>query len=193
MKENNLQQNVLICDDQVQWREWLRQFHRTKPEIWLRVKRAGSKKPGISLEEAVTEAVCFGWIDGRLRSVDQDYYHLHFSPRRSGSAWSKNNKNRAEKLIKAGLMTDEGMKTVEEARQSGLWERAYSSKERPLIPSDLAKSLEDDPKANENFLKWPNSAVLELCFWIEQAKLPETRKTRIEKTVNMARSNKKPG
>jgi len=192
MKEKDLHQNGLSCVDFLEWREWLTKFSQTEPEIWLRVKRAGSKKKGVSLAEAVNEAICFGWIDGRLRSVDQDYFILHFSHRRPGSVWSKINRNRAEQLIKEGRMTDEGMRTVEKARATGSWELAYSSKERPTVPPDLTEALGDDPEANENFQHWPNSAVLSVCFWIEQAKRPETRKTRIQKTVNMAKNDQRP-
>ena len=110
------------------WRAWLEENHKGQPEIWLRIKKAGSAQSGVYLGEAVEEALCFGWIDSRMYSMDGESFVLRFSPRRPGSPWSLINRNRAEALIADGRMTEAGMAPIREAQSDGRWLRAYTSR-----------------------------------------------------------------
>lgn len=128
MTASNMPQNWQIFSCLMEWHTWLADNHLQKTEVWLQIKKAKSEIAGIRLDEAVEEALCFGWIDSRMYSQDSDRFILRFSPRRPGSPWSLINRTRAEALIAAGRMTEAGMKTVREAQANGHWQTAYTSK-----------------------------------------------------------------
>ena len=106
------------------WRAWLEENHATALEIWLVHYKKHTGKPGLTLEEAVEEALCFGWIDGVLKLIDDEKYALRFSPRKKGSVWSETNKRRVAKLIRQGHMTEAGLAKVREAKANGQWQAA---------------------------------------------------------------------
>jgi len=121
MAKKEIPESWLEVSSRAEWREWLERNHRSGQLVWLRIWKAGTGIPGVTLSEAVSEALCFGWIDGRAMSLDDESYLLRLTPRRRGSLWSKVNKDRALALIGQGLMTEAGYKAIEEAK-----------KERPL-------------------------------------------------------------
>ena len=106
------------------WRTWLEANHATANEAWLVIYKKHTGKPGLSYEEAVEEALCFGWIDGVMKRLDEEKYALRFSPRKKGSVWSELNKRRVAKLIKQGRMTEAGLAKVKEAKANGQWRAA---------------------------------------------------------------------
>ncbi len=106
------------------WRTWLAEHHATSAEIWLVFGKKGSGVQTVSLEEAVEEAVCFGWIDSRLKRIDDRTHALRFSPRKPKSVWSQSNKDRVERLIAQGRMTPAGLAAVVAAKASGRWDAA---------------------------------------------------------------------
>ena len=175
------------------WRNWLRQnFQQTKSQ-WVEIYKKNARATGLHLEEAVEEALCFGWIDGILKGADGTKYLLKFSSRKKGSIWSAINKGRAEFLIAAGKMTDAGLAKIQEAKQNGQWDAAYTSKKNPEIPADLKKALQNDTEAWQNFDAFSNSAQFQYIYWINTAKTDPTRQRRIAEVVLRARFNKKPG
>ena len=101
-------ENVLSLKDRNEWRNWLENNHDRETNVWLIIYRKGSAKKGVTLEECVEEAICFGWIDGKLKRVDKETFILRFSPRKANSVWSKINKERAEQLVKSGRIADAG-------------------------------------------------------------------------------------
>src|SRR5512136_2082325 len=107
-----------------EWRAWLEENHATATEAWLVHNKKHTGKPGLALEEAVEEALCFGWIDGVLKPIDEEKYALRYSPRKKGSLWSETNKRRVRKLIKQGRMTEAGLAKVQEAKANGEWRAA---------------------------------------------------------------------
>jgi uncharacterized protein YdeI (YjbR/CyaY-like superfamily) len=107
-----------------EWRQWLEHNHKTAGEAWLVYYKKGVKKPGISYREALDEALNFGWIDTRLKSLDKESYMLRYAPRKPGSAWSKANRERAEELMREGRMAPAGLAAIEEARRSGQWDKS---------------------------------------------------------------------
>lgn len=114
-------EKALQCQDKEEWRAWLQRNNANEKEVWLEIRKSGVSIPSVSFEEAVEEALCFGWIDGRVKGGDDKIYFLRFSPRKKGSAWSISNRKLVEKLIEQGRMTNAGMDKVREARENGEW------------------------------------------------------------------------
>lgn len=173
------------------WREWLEKNHHTLPGIWLIYYKIKSGKPSVQYSEAVKEALCFGWIDSKVKSLDKDRYMQIFTPRKPKSVWSKLNKQYIEELTEQGLMTQAGLKKISAAQQDGSWTTLDAS-ERLIIPLDLTQALEANETANRNFQAFSNSAKKNVLFWIDSAKRSETRLKRIEQTVNSAVQNRNP-
>jgi len=135
--ESKIPESWLVCHNLEEWHNWLIDNHALQSGVWLQIKKAKSTKEGILLGEAVEEALCYGWIDSRMYSVDSDRFILRFTPRRTNSPWSLINRNRAEALIAQGRMTEAGMKTIRDAQKNGKWETAYTSKittQNPIAP-----------------------------------------------------------
>lgn len=184
---------MLEFRDRAGWRRWLEENHSAEDEAWVIIFKKGSKEEGLRYGEAVDEAVCFGWIDGGMRSLDGERFRLRFSPRRRGSVWSLLNRERAERLIGAGLMAEAGLRAVEEAKGSGMWDAAYTSRVEPEVPEDLSEALKENAEAWRNFEAFSNSAKLMYVRWVEGAKREGTRARRISEVVRRAALNIKPG
>jgi uncharacterized protein YdeI (YjbR/CyaY-like superfamily) len=182
---------ALFFKEREEWRSWLANNHHKLNYVWLIFYKNNFSKNGISLDESVEEAICFGWIDGKLRKIDDEKFILRFSPRKAKSVWSRINRKRAEKLIKLGKMTDAGLMKIKEAKESGYWSNAYTNKVKETIPSDLKKVLMEDKKAWNNFQNFANSYRNIYISWINSAKTDETRKKRIDKVVEQSLQNKK--
>lgn len=169
-----------------EWREWLSKNHAKCTGIWLKISKVHAPHPMVFLSDAVMEAICFGWIDGQMFSLDETSIITHFGPRQSRSVWSLINRNRAERLLKEGRMTEAGLKTIDEAKANGRWDIAYSSKEKTPLPEDLAKALKENPKAFSNFEAYSNSEQSQAIYWVCQTKVASTRRKRIAVTVERA-------
>ena len=176
-----------------EWRRWLHENHDEENEAWVIIQKVRSPDEGLRYEEAVDEAMCFGWIDGKMRRLNDHQFEQRFSPRRQRSIWSLINRDRAERLIEEGRMTEAGLRAVEEAKSNGRWEKAYTSRDPPEMPDDLLKALKESPEAHRNFMGFPNSARFMYIHWINDAKRAETRERRIKRVVERATQNKKPG
>lgn len=179
--------------DRARWRRWLSKNHGSASELWLLFYKKASGVPSITLPEATEEAICFGWIDGKLKSLDENRYMLRFTPRRPGGLWSKINKDRALRLIKEGKMTPAGMAAVDDGKRSGNWQRAYSTRVKVVAPPDLKRALAKSPEAKRFFEAMPNSHRFQYIGWILDAKRLETRERRIRETVRRLLAGKRPG
>lgn len=168
-----------------EWRSWLEAHHATEREAWLLHSKTKAAQRSVTYEEAVEEALCFGWIDGLLRSVDAETYALRYSPRKRGSVWAVSNKHRVEKLIREGRMTAAGLEKVAEARESGEWDAATAREDVSAIPADLAQELEKSA-GWASFDQWPASRKKQYLYWLSSARRPETRRKRIQAIVAMA-------
>lgn len=176
--------------DRAAWRAWLTQHHRSAIGIWLVYYKVTSSKPSVRYNEAVKEALCFGWIDSKAKSLDEERYRQIFTPRKPKSVWSKLNKQYIEELIDRGLMTDAGLQKIEAAKQDGSW-TALDEIEALIIPDDLAEALATN-KVAQAFENFSNSTKKPILYWIASAKRPETRATRIDRTIRAAQQNKSP-
>jgi len=192
MEGKKLPDSWLTLGSREEWSSWLEGHGASETGVWLRIKKSGSKEAGVTLADAVTEALRFGWIDSRMRSLGEEGYILRFSPRRPDSVWSAANRKSVEELDQAGLMRPAGLAAVRAAKESGNWQKAYSSKETPEVPADLLAELEASPPALSNFNGWSNSDQLQAVFWIGQAKRPETRIKRIKELAAMAKAGRRP-
>jgi uncharacterized protein YdeI (YjbR/CyaY-like superfamily) len=184
---------ALNFKDAQEWRHWLEKKHNTTREAWLVIYKKSSKQIGLRYDESLEEALCFGWIDGKMKSVDHDRFILRYSHRRAKSVWSKKNKDKTEHLIAQGRMTVAGLVKIDEAKKNGSWDAAYTNKTRDEIPSDLKKALMKNPIAWNNFEGFANSYQNMYIGWITGAKTEETRTKRIEEVVKRSTLNIKPG
>jgi len=183
----------LYFADRQEWRKWLEMNHSACEEVWLKYYKKPSGKPRIPYADAVEEALCFGWIDGKIKRINEDYYIQRFTPRRSGSRWSKYNIDRIKKLKKAGLMHPAGLKAYKEALDKP--ELVYDDRRDgpPSTPDDLLSALAGNKKAVSNFNNFSQSTRRLYIDWLNSAKRPETRSNRIRKIVELAEKNIKPG
>lgn len=184
---------LLHFQNRDEWRAWLQENSSDRKEAWLVILKHQAASPGIFYEEAVEEAVCFGWIDGLMKSTPAEYYYLRFSPRKRGSPWSIFNQKRVEQLVAQGKMTEAGMAKVKEAQESGEWEAAIRREDTSTIPEDLKIALESDPEARANFEKYTTSQKKQFLYWITSARTDRTRRKRIQSTIEMASKNKRLG
>ena len=176
-----------------EWRAWLQENHAAQSEAWLAIIKNRAAAPGVFYEEAVEEAVCFGWIDGVMKSATAEFYTLRFSPRKRGSIWSVSNQKRVERLAAQDKMTEAGMAKVREAKENGEWEAATRREDISTLPDDLNRALEKNPEAQANFEKFTASQKKQFLYWIASAKTDKTRQKRIQETVEKAASNKRLG
>lgn len=184
--------NPLYCPSRLEWRKWLEQNHAKEKEVWILRYRKDSGKPSVSYNDAVEEALCFGWIDGKVKGIDSEKSGLRFSPRKARSSWSKINKDKAEKMIKEGKMTAAGLVKIEEAKKSGAWVNAYVLREAQDIPDDLKEALAGNKEAWNNFQSFAPSHRNAYIYWLNDAKTPETRQRRIAEVVTRSAMPKQP-
>lgn len=185
------EKEALDPKDRAAWRAWLDKNHASSAGAWVVIHSKKSSSPRLLLEDAVEEAICFGWIDSRLHPLDDERFKLWFCRRKPTSIWSQNNRNRVAMLEEKGLMTPAGQATVKIAQDSGAWTSLVPI-ENLDIPPDFKESLGDNPVARENFDAFTDSTKKIILRWIDSAKRQETRNKRIEETVSQAAKNLPP-
>ena len=176
---------------QAEWRAWLEAHGTTSPGIWLAVGKKGNTRTTLTYEQAVEEALCFGWIDSTVKRVDEHRFKQLFTPRKRGSTWSRSNKTRVEKLIAEGRMTPAGLAPIEAAKADGSW-NSLDDVENLVVPDDLAAALASNADAACGFGALSPSQRKMALYWISSAKRPETRSRRIAKTVDSAKNGRLP-
>lgn len=171
-----------------EWRAWLAENH-TRPEgVWLVTYKKATGKPRVEYEDAVEEALCFGWIDSKPNKLDDERTLLWFAPRKPGTGWSKPNKERVARALAAGIMAPAGLVKIEAAKADGSW-YALDRVEELEMPPDLVEALAAYPAAAENFAAFPRSVKRGILEWISTARRPETRVARIAETARLAQDN----
>jgi len=174
------------------WKEWLAMNYAISNNgIWLRIFKKDSDEATITYDEALDEALCFGWIDGQKKAYDEKSWLQKFTPRRSKSIWSKRNKTRVAQLIEERRMQPSGLKEIEAAKKDGRWDKAYDSPSQMEIPADFLALLRKDQQAYE-FFKTLNKANTYAVAWrLETAKKPETREKRMQILLEMMKKRQK--
>ena len=182
---------LVYLPDRAAWRAWLTAHHTDSDGIWFVYYKKGTGQPTVTYDEAVEEALCFGWIDSRVNTIDDERYMQLFTPRRPGSPWSRVNKDRLVRLEAAGLMTGAGRRPIEAAKADGSWELA-DSVEALIEPDDLVAALDAAPDARATWDGFPPSVRKQALFWVVTAKREATRLKRIEQIVSRAADGRRP-
>ena len=182
----------VVAPDREMWRAWLEANGESAPAVWLVYYKKGSGQPSITWDEAVEEALCFGWIDSKAKPIDDRQYMQYFSPRKPASVWSKVNKARLERLIAAGLMREPGLRAIEIAKANGSW-TTLDDVEALIIPDDLAVAFAAMPGSSEGFARFSRTTRRNILQWIATAKRPATRANRIADTATATAAGHPPG
>jgi uncharacterized protein YdeI (YjbR/CyaY-like superfamily) len=176
----------LTVADAPEWRKWLAEHHADSDGVRLVLaKKGGTELTSLTYQEALLEALSYGWIDGQGNRRDDATYLVRFTPRRKRSVWSKRNTVIAERLIKEGRMEAAGLAEIERAKTDGRWAAAYAGSKDIEVPDDLAAALNADPAAKAMFANLSGVNRYAVLYRIHQAKRPETRARRIEQFVAM--------
>ena len=181
---------IVEAPSRAAWRAWLAAHYQQPDGIWLTLYKKASGQRQLTYDDAVEEALCFGWIDSLPRKVDEVRYHLFFAPRKKGSVWSALNKRRIERLAAAGLLMPPGLGKIEAARQDGSW-AALNAVEALELPPDLAAAFAANPVANQNFQAFPPGVRKQTLQQLAAAKRPETRQQRIARIIDKATRNER--
>jgi uncharacterized protein YdeI (YjbR/CyaY-like superfamily) len=175
---------VFYAKSDKEWRQWLQKNSQSEKAVRLLIYHKKSKTPGIHYEEAMEQALCFGWIDGRANKHDEESFYLYFTQRKPKSNWSKINKQRAAKMIKKGLMTPGGQAFIDLAKKTGTWDM-----DNDVVPADLQKLFAKNKTAFKNFQAFAPSSRRLILQWVLNAKQPATRLRRMTQTVELAAKN----
>jgi uncharacterized protein YdeI (YjbR/CyaY-like superfamily) len=164
---------------------WLDEHHEASDGIWIKFAKKASGIATVTYKEVLPVALAYGWIDGQVKRIDDDWYRQRWTPRRARSVWSKINRVAAEAMIERGEMKPAGLREVERAKADGRWERAYDSPTTATVPDDLRAALDADPAAAAFFAGLDSNNRYAILHRIQGAKKPETRANRIAKFVEM--------
>lgn len=168
--------------DRKTWRQWLQKFHAKESGVWLVFYKKSSGKSSVSYNDAVEEALCFGWIDSIMKPLDEEKYMQKFTPRKVKSVWSALNKKRVEKMSEQNLMTPSGMAIIEMGKQNGSWSK-LDDVENYIIPPELKKVFTKNKKASQYFEGLSKSNKKIWLYRLSNAKLPETKAKRIQELI----------
>lgn len=167
------------------WRSWLAEHHETTPAVWLVSWKKHTGSPAIGYEDAVSEALAFGWVDSTAGTVDDDRTMLYFTRRRPRSGWARPNKRRIETLEREGLMTPAGRRVIDAAKADGSW-TLLDDVEDLVVPTDLAAALDATPGARSHWEGFPPSVRRGILEWLVRARRPATRAARVAQTAELA-------
>ena len=176
----------LLVADASGWRTWLSGHHSKSQGVWLVLAKKGTTHPTtLSYDEALDEAICFGWIDGQLGRRDGTTFRRRFTPRHARSPWSQRNVAIAERLSASGRMHRSGEDEIRQAKADGRWKAAYAGRASAEVPPDLANALKTNPRAQSMFQTLTGANRYSILYRIESAKKVETGARRIEQLVEM--------
>lgn len=177
--------NRLYVKNRDEWREWLKENYSMEKEIWLIYYKNHTGKPRIPYDDAVEEALCYGWIDSTVKRIDDETYMQKFTPRNEKSNWSEFNKKRVKALIKNGRMAKPGLEIIGIAKKNGCWDRIIESTKTFEMPAELEKILNSSKKIRLFFDSLTASKQKEYIGWIASAKKEETRERRAEEAKRL--------
>ncbi|WP_053990346.1 YdeI family protein [Mangrovimonas sp. TPBH4] len=178
----------LYFKSHIEWREWLMTNHSEYTGVYLIFYKVSHDNESMRWEEAVKVALCFGWIDSTVKSLGDGKRRQYFTPRNPKSVWSALNKRYIQELLDANMMHDSGLKTIEIAKDNGSW-TALDDVENGIIPDDLQRAFDQNPKAFENYQNFAPSYRKSYLYWLNQAKREATRTKRILEIVQLCNDN----
>jgi uncharacterized protein YdeI (YjbR/CyaY-like superfamily) len=181
---------IIEVPDQRAWQRWLAENHGTTVGVWLKFAKKGSPTPTVTYDEALEEALCFGWIDGQVRRFDAHFYLQRFTPRRRASKWSQLNREKATRLIDEGRMQAAGLAHVEGAQADGRWDAAYPAQSHAEVPEDLQRALAQNQRARTFFESLTGSTRYAFLYRLHHVREPAARERRISSYVELLSSGK---
>jgi uncharacterized protein YdeI (YjbR/CyaY-like superfamily) len=190
MADNKKELPVLSFETSADFRNWLEKNYEDQTGIWLRIFKKDSGVASVNYALALDEALCYGWIDGQVKSIDEKSYMQKFTPRRLRSMWSKRNIENVKRLKKEGRMRPSGIKEVEKAKADGRWENSYDSPSNMTVPEDLLIELSKDKKAAEFFNTLSKINKYSIVWRLQTARKPETRANRMKVIIEMLSKGK---
>ncbi len=176
---------VLFFEDASAWEKWLSKNNESPTGVWLKFAKKASGIVSLNYASALDEALCYGWIDGQTKSIDETYYLQKFTPRRAKSIWSKRNIGKVAELIAAGKMQPSGFAQIEAAKADGRWEQAYDSPANSTVPEDFQIALDAHPKAKAFYETLNKTNTYAFLWRIQTAKRAETRAKHIARAIEM--------
>jgi uncharacterized protein YdeI (YjbR/CyaY-like superfamily) len=165
--------------------DWLKKNHNEENELFVKIYKKGSGKPSVTWNDVVIESLCWGWIDGVKKSLDEEAYIQRITPRKPGSSWSKKNTEHVERLINEGRMQDSGLQHVYAAKKDGRWENAYAPPSQMKVPADFLAAVNNSPKIKAFYDTLKKTNLYPIAYGLETAKKPETRQRRFDKFMDM--------
>ena len=189
--ESKVSMPVIAFKTAKEWRTWLSKNSQVSTGVWLKISKKDSKEKTVTYAEALEESLCYGWIDGQKKSLDEQAWLQKFCPRGPKSIWSKINIAHIENLTKAGKMEPEGLKAVASAKADGRWEAAYDSPAKMTVPDDFINELSKNKKALDFYKTLNKANLFSIAFRLQTAKKPETRRKRVEVIVDMLSKGEK--
>lgn len=170
---------------------WLEVNYAIKSELWVKIYKVKTGIPSVTWDDVVIESLCWGWIDGVKKSIDDQAYLQRVTPRKARSNWSKRNRVHVERLINQGRMKESGLVHIRAAKADGRWENAYAASEMK-VPVDFLVALDNKPKAKQFFETLTKSSQYVIAYGLSSAKKLETRQRRFEKFMDMLVNEEKP-
>ncbi|MEU4882234.1 YdeI family protein [Streptomyces althioticus] len=174
---------VRAFPDAAAFDSWLAEHHTRREGVWVKVAKKSSGIPSVTAGELVDVGLCWGWISGQRRGLDDRYYLQRYGPRRPRSLWSRVNAEKVAALTAEGRMREPGLEEVRRAQEDGRWDRAYASQSTAEVPADLAEALDAEPEARAAFDTLDRTARYLVMLPLLQAATPETRRRRLERVV----------
>ena len=190
-KSGNNDLSVLSFETPDALKIWLEKNYHDSSGIWIKFFKKNSGVLSVNYAQALDEALCFGWIDGQLKTFDTQSYIQKFTPRRARSMWSKRNIEHIKRLEMEGKMRPSGIKEVVDAKGDGRWDRSYDSPSNMTIPKDLMNELSKDSKTAEFFNTLSKANKYAIAWRLQTAKKPETREKRMKSIIEMLSQGKK--
>lgn len=176
----------LHADSIEEWKSWLTANHDREDGVWLVFRKKAKGPVPFAYQEALDEALCMGWIDSLLKRIDDNTYMRKFTPRKAASGWSDRNKDRVEQLILEGRMMPPGMRTIEVARENGMWDKEVKPPEiDDSLPAALLNAFQDHPLARDNYFTMPDRVQKQFNIWINMAKRAETVRKRLDESLRL--------
>ena len=183
----------IYISNRKEWRKWLKENHSIAKEVWLIYYKKHTAKPRIPYDDAVEEALCFGWIDSTVKRIDDEKYCQKFTPRNLKSIWSEHNKKRVSKMITQGKMTKHGMEKVKAAKKNGEWYKTVEAVKEFKMPLELTRLLSTNKNAGEFFNELSPSHKKQYIGWIASAKKVETKEKRAGEALKLLKNKQKLG
>ncbi len=182
---------IIPFESQQIWEDWLEENHLDTNGVWIQFFKKNSGIASVTYAEAVDSALCYGWIDAQLKSIDELSYKQHYTPRRAKSIWSKRNIENIARLTLEARMKAAGLKQVEAAKADGRWQQAYDSPQNMTIPEEFARKLKQNKTASAFYESLNKTNKYAICWRIQTAKRPETKEKRINEIIEMLERGEK--